>query len=47
MVDALDESVAKAGRSIVRPDCLFAAVSTFVVYPAEVHDVAAVIRALE
>jgi hypothetical protein len=47
MVDALDESVAKEGRSVVRPDCLFAAVSTFVVYPAEVHDVAAVIRALE
>ena len=47
MMDALDESVAREGRSVVRPDCLMAAVSTFVVYPAEVHDVAAVIRALE
>jgi hypothetical protein len=47
VVDNLDESVAKEGRSVVRPDCLAAGVSTFVVYPAEVHDVVAVIRALE
>jgi hypothetical protein len=47
MVHTLDDSVAKEVRSVIRPDCLVAAVSTFVVYPAEVHHIAAVIRALE